>query len=115
MRITIAETKEYSNKAKHILDEHEQKEIIDYLSVHPKAGVLIQGTVGIRKLRWGQKNKGKSGGVRVIYYYHNELMPLYLLTLFSKSERENINDQDKKVLAKLVNLLVKSYLENRDE
>lgn len=51
----------------------------------------------------------------MIYYYHNELMPLYLLTLFSKSERENINDQDKKVLAKLVNLLVKSYLENRDE
>jgi hypothetical protein len=76
--------------------------------------VLIQGTGGIRKLRWGRKNKGKSGGVRVIYYYHNN-MPLYLLALFAKSEKENISNQDKNVLGKLVSLLVKSYLEYYDK
>lgn len=115
MAITIAETNEYASKAFKLLTESEQMDIIDYLSIHPKAGVLIQGTGGIRKLRWKQKNKGKSGGVRIIYYYHNEQMPLYLLTLFAKSERANIDDRDKKTLTKLTKLLVKFWLENRNE
>lgn len=51
MRCTIAETHEYNRKAKHLLSEFESDEIVDYLSMHPKAGVLVQGTGGIRKLR----------------------------------------------------------------
>lgn len=107
MLITIAETNEYTKKAARLLTEDEEKEIVDYLSLHPQTGVLIQGTGGIRKLRWGQKNRGKSGGIRVIYYYHNEKMPLYLLTLFGKSEKANISDSEKKELAKLVKILIK--------
>jgi hypothetical protein len=42
---------------------------------------------GVRKLRWGRGNIGKSGGVRVIYYFHSDAMPLYLLTMFGKGER----------------------------
>ena len=42
----------------------------------------MQGTGGIRKLRWSAQGKGKRGGVRITYYHHNELMPLFLLTLF---------------------------------
>lgn len=42
-------------------------------------------------------------------------MPLYLLTLFGKNEKANINDNDKKILAKLVKLLIKSWLENENE
>lgn len=55
MHITIAETSEYTNKVTKLLTDNEQKDVIDYLSVHPKTGVLIQGTGGIRKLRWGDK------------------------------------------------------------
>jgi hypothetical protein len=49
----------------------------------------MEGTGGVRKLRWSRGSRGKSGGVRVIYYFHSEGVPLYLLTLFAKNERAN--------------------------
>ena len=54
---------------------------------------------------------GKSGGVRVIYYVHNEAMPLYLLTIFAKNERANLSEAERNELAGLVNLLVHSWFE----
>lgn len=71
----------------------------------------MEGTGGIRKLRWGRGNRGKSGGVRVIYYYHDERIPLYLLTLFGKNERANLNKAERNDLAKLVDVLVATALE----
>ncbi len=76
----------------------------------PKAGDLLGGTGGIRKLRWGRGAQGKSGGVRVIYYVHSEKMPLYLLTLFAKNERANISKAQRNELAELVDLLVHIWL-----
>lgn len=55
--------------------------------------------------------RGKSGGVRVIYYVHSELMPLYLLTMFAKNERANISKAERNELAGLVDLLVQIWLE----
>lgn len=66
---------------------------------------------GVRKLRWGRDGRGKSGGVRVIYYVHSELMPLYLLTLFAKNDRANLSKAERNELAKLVNLLIEVWLE----
>ena len=51
----------------------------------------MQGTGGIRKLRWAKSGEGKSGGVRVIYYFHSESMPLFLLSLFGKNEKANLS------------------------
>ena len=45
----------------------------------------------MRKLRWARDGRGKSGGERVIYYFHSEAMPLYLLTMFAKNERANLS------------------------
>lgn len=84
---------------------------MNYLATHPKAGDLIEGTGGIRKLRWGRSGQGKSGGVRVIYYFHSDAMPLYLLTLFAKNERANLSKAERNELAKLVDILVKVWLE----
>ncbi len=108
--ITIAETQEYASQVKKLLNDNEQKNIIDYLSVHPKSGDLIQGTGGIRKLRWGRENKGKSGGVRIIYYYHSDKMPLYLLTLFGKGQKVNIDKAERNELAKFVKILERHCL-----
>ena len=77
--------------------------------MHPKAGVLIQGTGGIRKLRWARGGGGKSGGVRVIYYFHSLEIPLYLLTLFGKNERATISMAEKNILAKAVKQLVRFW------
>lgn len=72
-------------------------------------GVLIQGTGGIRKLRWARSGRCKSGGVRVIYYFHNENLPLYLLALFGKNEKANISMEEKKLLSRLVKDLLKYW------
>lgn len=111
--ITIAETHEYHKRATKLLSDNEQKNIIDYLSDHPKSGDLMQGTGGIRKLRWSRDGKGKRGGVRIIYYYHSEKMPLYLLTIFGKGEKANISKSERNLLAKLVAYLENHWLEEK--
>lgn len=85
--------------------------MVDYLAAHPKAGDLIEGTGGVRKLRWSRDGRGKSGGVRVIYYFHSEAMPLYLLTLFAKNERANLSKAECNELGELVEVLVSLWLE----
>ncbi len=66
MQVAVAELPEYIRCAERLLSEVERKDVIDYLSVQPKAGDLMQGTGGVRKLRWARGGKGKSGVVRVI-------------------------------------------------
>jgi len=103
--ITVAEMPEYIRCAEKLLSESECKDVIDYVAAQPKAGDLIQGTGGIRKLRWARSGRGKSGGVRVIYYFHSELLPLYLLTVFGKGEKADLSKAERNELAKLVQVL----------
>lgn len=109
--ITVAEVPEYIRRAEKLLSEAERRDVIEYLAAHPKAGDLLEGTGGVRKLRWGRGGQGKSGGVRVIYYFHSDAMPLYLLTLFAKNERANISKSERNELAGLVDILVNAWLE----
>ena len=113
--LTIAELPEYIRRAEKLMSAAERIDIVNYLAAHPKAGDLLEGTGGIRKLRWGWGTQGKSGGVRVIYYVHSDAMPLYLLTLFAKNEQVNISKTERNELAKLVDLLVQIWLESRKE
>jgi hypothetical protein len=112
--ITIAETLPFQRKTSSLLTDEERSELISYLAEHPQAGVLIQGTGGIRKLRWARQGKGKSGGIRVVYYFHNETMPLYLLAAFAKNEKANISNEEKLLLAKGVKELV-DYWRHKNE
>jgi hypothetical protein len=59
MLTTITELPEYIKRADTLLSESERKDVIDYLSEHPKAGDIMEGTGGIRKIRWSRGNKGK--------------------------------------------------------
>ena len=113
MLTSITELPEYIRRSLELLNEKEQKAVIDYLAEHPRAGDVMQGTGGIRKLRWGRGSRGKSSGVRVIYYYHDERIPLYLLTVFGKNERSNLSQSERNDLAKLVDLLIENALEKR--
>jgi len=107
--ITVAETGPFQRKVGQLLTDIEKTELVAYLAMHPNAGVLIRGTGGIRKLRWAKGGRGKSGGVRVIYYFHNPDMPLYLLTLFGKNEKANISMGEKTILSKTVKELVRRW------
>jgi hypothetical protein len=106
---TIVELPEYERRASTLLNDSEKQGIINYLADHPQSGVIIQGSGGIRKFRWAYGNRGKSSGVRVIYYFYNESMPLFLLTLFGKNEKANLSKYECNELAKFVNLLMKNY------
>jgi len=68
----------------------------------PKAGVVIQGTGGVRKLRWAAKGKGKRGGVRILYYWLDSKSKFYLLTLYAKNEVTDLKSDEKQVLKLLV-------------
>ncbi len=104
--ITIAETEPFQKKVKKLLSTEEKEYLIDYLAKILPSGDLIQDTSGIRKLRWSIGSKGKSSGVRVIYYFHSGIMPLYLLTVFGKNEKSNISSEEKNLLSKIVKKLV---------
>lgn len=105
---TIAETGEFSRQAEKLIGEKEKEALIAHLAEHPAAGDLIEGTGGVRKLRWARPGMGKRGGARVIYYYHSEAMPLYLLTLYGKGQKENLTDEEKAILKVLVGELKKT-------
>jgi len=106
---TIVELPEFLRKSDKLLSKTERLSIINYLAAHPAAGDIMQGTGGIRKLRWSAQGKGKSGGVRIIYYHHNKSIPLFLLTLFGKSEKANLTKTERNELVKFTSLLTKNY------
>jgi hypothetical protein len=101
--------------AEKLLDASERQDVINYLATHPKAGIVMEGTGGVRKLRWSRGSQGKSGGVRVIYYFHNESMPLYLLTLFAKNDRSNLSQSQRNELSDLTRILVQEWERKQNE
>ena len=61
-----------------------------YLMNNSDKGDIIKGSGGVRKIRWAINNKGKSGGIRIIYYCKKSASETWLLTLYAKSEKESI-------------------------
>ena len=61
-----------------------------FLLQYPESGKVVPGSGGVRKVRWAMSGKGKSGGVRVIYYFKKQDDEIWLLTIYSKNEVENI-------------------------
>ncbi len=106
--ITIAELPSYINKIEKAMSRDEQDDIKSYLAINPEAGDLIEGTGGIRKLRWAIGNKGKSSGIRVIYYFYNKSIPLYIITAFLKKEKANLSKKERNELSSLVDILKSS-------
>ena len=106
--ITIAETPAFSKEADRILGEQSHERLIEFLGLNPEAGAIVQGTAGVRKLRWPVPGKGKRGGARVIYYFHSETLPLLALNVYAKSEKTDIGAGEKKRLKVEVEEYVRS-------
>jgi len=73
--LTVVETSAFTRRAEKLLSAEEYEDLIDYLARYFEAGDEIPGTGGVRKLRFGAFGKGKSGGVRAIYYFYDENTP----------------------------------------
>jgi hypothetical protein len=71
-------------------------------------GDMIQGTGGVRKTRLRSASKGKSGGFRVCYYFHDVGSGrIYLITIYPKNEKEDLDPSEKKELKELVEIIKK--------
>ncbi len=84
------------------LSEDEFRVLQKLLLENPKSGSVIQGTGGLRKIRFGIKGKGKRSGIRVIYYFFNKKNSFYLLTLYAKNEVVDLTNKQKKILKHLL-------------
>ena len=108
-RVTVVETKAFTGRAKGRMSAAEVDRAIEVIARDPMCGDLIQGTGGIRKVRFAVKGRGKSGGVRIVYYYYNESMPVFLLTVFAKNEKADLARAERNALGKVARALRESY------
>lgn len=107
---TVVETPEFVSAARRILTESERAELIGFLAANPDAGDLMQGTGGARKLRWGARGKGKSGGARVITYFGGPRIPVFLLMVFGKGEKANLSKAERNELRQVLKSLGAAYM-----
>jgi len=114
MTRTFIEVPLFSKRWKEIgLGEEELRALQIMLLKDPESGPVMEGTGGIRKVRFPLKNRGKSGSVRVCYTDFAEYEIIYLITAFEKKEQENLSEDEKSVLKKLVKSLKEEIVKNR--
>jgi hypothetical protein len=106
---TVVETRSFAVDAERLLSDAERQELINWLAANPKAGDLIPGTGGARKIRWAAKGKGKSGGVRSITFFGGEDVPLFLLAIFGKAERADLSQAERNELRSILGALAEEY------
>lgn len=113
--ITIAETSAFIAQAKAVFSEEERQEVVNRIAADPKCGVLIPGSGGVRKVRMALPGKGKSGGARVVYFYHNDGIPLYLLAAFAKNEKANLTRAEIGALKIVTGAIVRAWEKRKEK
>jgi hypothetical protein len=107
--VSVVETPEFLSATRKLMSDDERALLVDYLAHNPMAGDLVQGTGGIRKVRWALDGRGKRGGARVIYFYYDADMPLFALTAYAKNERTDLSQQDRNDFRQLTTMLVDAF------
>ena len=100
--MVFVETPIFSGQVQDALSEDQYRDLQDELRKHPDAGSKIKGSGGLRKLRWAIKGQGKSGGVRVIYYWMAAQDRIFMLYMYPKSKQADLSPEQLKVLKKTV-------------
>lgn len=96
------ETSIFTKKILQILSEESYRKFQNELIKNPEKVKLIKGGEGLRKIRWGLLSKGKSGGVRVIYYYKKIASKIFLLLAYTKNEITTLSAEQTSQLSKLL-------------
>ena len=87
---TLAESPTFVSDADKLWSEEERLEFFSWLAFNPEAGDVVPGSGGCRKVRWKLKGRGRSGGVRVIYFNCLAAGTIWLLLIYAKSARDTI-------------------------
>jgi len=107
--VTVVETDRFLRDANQLMPDAERMNLVAFVAANPESGDLIPETGGVRKLRWALPGRGKRGGARVIYYFHSEQLPVFLLAAYGKNEKANLTKAERNAIAKLVPTLVAGY------
>jgi mRNA-degrading endonuclease RelE of RelBE toxin-antitoxin system len=99
--VEFIESHVFEKQVDALLSDDEFALLQGFLFSNPKAGAVIQETGGLRKVRWAIKGKGKSGGVRVIYFFVTAAAQIRLIAIYKKGVKDDLNAGEKKVLKKL--------------
>jgi len=89
--LTVIETPLFSKLWPDYWTEDERTDFAAWLSANPKAGDVIPGAGGCRKVRWARAGSGKRGGVRVIYFNPLADGSIVLLLIYAKNVRDTIS------------------------
>jgi hypothetical protein len=92
------------------MSDEERMGIVTYLAANPEAGISLGG--GLRKLRVPRSGSGKSGGYRTIYVFGGMHMPLFLLTVFAKNEKDNLSRTEQADLVETSKRIIAAYGDN---
>jgi hypothetical protein len=111
--MVVVELPSFTRAAKGLLGEERISEIVTEIAYDPEAGDLMEGTGGVRKLRFGLDGRGKRGGVRVIYLFHSLEMPTYLITVFAKNVEPNLSKAELNAMGQLVEQIVAHWKERQ--
>jgi mRNA-degrading endonuclease RelE of RelBE toxin-antitoxin system len=101
--LEFIETSQFSRLREKYLDDARFNLLQLYLMESPDAGDVIQGSGGVRKLRWGTKGRGKQGGLRVVYYWITRDDQILFLTLYDKSEAKDLSRDAIRAMRQLIN------------
>jgi len=84
------------------LGDDELRQLQETLLQNPKAGDVIQGTKGLRKIRIAFEGQGKSGSGRVAYVDFTVHETIYLITAYPKNVKDNLSKEERNKIAKMV-------------
>lgn len=96
------ETPTFTRLITALLSDDAYRGLQEELAADPERGDIIKGGGGIRKLRYAVQGRGKSGGVRVIYYWVKDNHQIYLLVVYPKSKKDTLTDKETAILRELV-------------
>jgi mRNA-degrading endonuclease RelE of RelBE toxin-antitoxin system len=106
---TVVETPSYLADAERLFSPDERKAIVDRLAADPVCGVIVPGSGGVRKVRFGFGGRGKSGGARIIYLFGGEDLPVFVLAAFAKNEKADLSMSERNALGRMVRDMIESY------
>ena len=98
----LIETRVFTQQVQATLTPEEYRAFQLYLILHPELGDRIPGTGGLRKIRWRVANRGKRGGIRVIYFWKSAADQLFLLFLYPKNVRSDLSATELRTLRALI-------------
>ncbi len=102
MRMVFIETPTFTRMVTSLLDDNEYRQLQNVLLADPACGDLIKGGGGIRKMRFAIQGRGKSGGVRTIYFWAKGKDHIYMLVIYPKSRKDTLTAKETEILREYV-------------